>query len=72
MPIYGLTHKTDGTAISRRSVTTKLAIGLPPKEKGDHPQRLDHFIFQRKGQRGSGMSAEVVWEIDEEKSVQPA
>ena len=68
MPIFGLTHKTDGTAILRRSVTTKLAIGLPPKDKNDHPHRLDHFIFQRKGQRGSGMSAEVLWEIDLEKT----
>jgi Recombination directionality factor-like len=68
MPIYGLTHKNDGTAILRRSVTTKIAIGLPPKDKNDHPTRLDHFIFQKKGQRGSGMSAEVVWDIDEEKT----
>lgn len=68
MPIYGVTHKTDGTAILRRSVMTKIAIGLPPKDKNDHPKRLDHFIFQKKAQRGSGMSAEVVWEIDEEKT----
>lgn len=68
MPIVGLTHTTDGTAILRRSVTTKLAIGLPPKDKSDHPQRLDHFVFQKKGQRGSGMSAEVLWEIDQEKT----
>lgn len=68
MPIVGLTHTTDGAAILRRSVTTKLAIGLPPKDRNDHPQRLDHFVFQKKGQRGSGMSAEVVWEIDEEKT----
>lgn len=68
MPIYGLTHKTDGTAILRRSVTAKIAIGLPPKDKNDHPTRLDHFIFQKKGQRGSGLSADVVWEIDEEKT----
>jgi hypothetical protein len=68
MPIYGVTHKTDGTAILRRSVMTKIAIGLPPKDKNDHPKRLDHFIFQKKAQRGSGMSAEVVWEVDEEKT----
>ena len=68
MPIYGVTHKTDGTAILRRSVMTKIAIGLPPKDKNDHPKRLNHFIFQKKAQRGSGMSAEVVWEIDEEKT----
>lgn len=68
MPIVGLTHTTDGAAILRRSVTTKVAIGLPPKDKNDHPQRLDHFIFQKKGQRGSGMSAEVAWEIDQEKT----
>jgi hypothetical protein len=68
MPIYGLTHKTDGTAILRRSVRTKIAIGLPPKDKNDHPKRLDHFIFQKKAQRGSGMNAEVGWEIDEEKT----
>jgi len=68
MPIFGLTHKSDGTAILRRSVTTKLAIGLPPLDASDHPQQLDHFIFQRKSQRGSGMSAEVIWEIDVEKT----
>ena len=68
MPIVGLTHNSDGSAILRRSVTTKIAIGLPPKDKSDHPQRLDHFVFQRKGQRGSGMSAEVLWEIDREKT----
>jgi hypothetical protein len=60
MPIYGVTHKTDGTAILRRSVMTKIAIGLPPKDKNDRPKHLDHFIFQKKAQRGSGMSAEVV------------
>lgn len=68
MPIIGLTHNSDGSAMLRRSVTTKIAIGLPPKDKSDHPQRLDHFIFQRKGQRGSGISAEVLWEIDQEKT----
>jgi hypothetical protein len=68
MPIVGLTHNSDGSVMLRRSVTTKIAIGLPPKDKSDHPQRLDHFIFQRKGQRGSGISAEVLWEIDQEKT----
>jgi hypothetical protein len=68
MPIVGLTHNSDGSAMLRRSVTTKIAIGLPPRDKSDHPQRLDHFIFQRKGQRGSGISAEVLWEIDLEKT----
>lgn len=68
MPIVGLTHKSDGTALLRRSVTTKLAIGLPPVDASDHPQQLDHFIFQRKSQRGSGMSAEVIWEIDQDKT----
>ena len=68
MPIVGLTHNSDGTAVLRRSVTTKIAIGLPPKDKSGHPQRLDHFIFQRKAQRGSGMRAEVLWEIDPEKT----
>ena len=68
MPIIGLTHNSDGSAILRRSVTTKIAIGLPPKDKSDHPQSLDHFVFQRKGQRGSGISAEVLWEIDQEKT----
>lgn len=68
MPIYGITHTTDGTAILRRSVTTKLAIGLPPDGKSDHPQQLDHFIFQKKTQRGSGISADVIWEIDQEKT----
>lgn len=68
MPIYGLTHDRDGSAILRRSVTTKLAIGLPPSEKHDQPRMLDHFVFQKKVQRGSGRNLEVVWEIDEEKT----
>ena len=68
MPIVGLTHKSDGTAMLRRSVTTKLAIGLPPNGNSDHPQRLDHFVFQKKGQSSSGANAEVAWEIDEEKT----
>lgn len=68
MPIVGLTHRPDGTAMLRRSVTTKLAIGLPPDANSDHPQQLDHFIFQRKSQRGSGLSADVIWEIDPEKT----
>lgn len=68
MPIYGLTHDRDGSALLRRSVTTKLAIGLPPREKHDEPKMLDHFVFQKKVQRGSGKNLEVVWEIDEEKT----
>jgi hypothetical protein len=68
MSIVGLTHRSDGTAMLRRSVTTKIAIGLPPDANTDHPQQLDHFIFQRKSQRGSGLSAEVIWEIDDEKT----
>lgn len=48
MPIYGVTHKTDGTAILRRSVTIKIAIGIPPNDKNDHLNPLYRFLFQRK------------------------
>ena len=48
MPIYGVTHKTDGTATLRRSVTIKIAIGIPPKDKNNHLNRFDHVLFQKK------------------------
>ncbi len=69
MPIVGVTHDQHGAATHRRSVTTKIAIGLPPSGKSEEPQKLDHFVFQKKVKRGTGKKTAVVWEIDEEKMV---
>jgi hypothetical protein len=48
MPIVGVTHEKDGRVRLSRTVTTKVAIGLPPSEGQNYPTRLDHFIFLRK------------------------
>jgi hypothetical protein len=80
MPIVGVTHNGDGSVRVRRSVTMKVAIGLPPAPGSNFPKRLDHFAFQRKtsktvqktvedrnGPQASGQSVKVVaWDIDEE------
>lgn len=66
--IIGLTHDKEGQQVLRRSITTKIAIGLPPDDKTKYPTRLDHFIFQRKAVKGSGNSKEVAWEIDQERT----
>ena len=59
MGILGLTHDESGVALEKLPVTIKVAIGegpVPGSENG-HPQRLDHFVFKRKTQRGQ----DVVW-----------
>lgn len=66
--IIGLTHDKEGQQVLRRSITTKIAIGMPPDDKTKYPTRLDHFIFQRKAVKGTGTSKEVGWEIDEERT----
>jgi hypothetical protein len=58
--IKGVTHDNDGRAIQRLSVSTKVAIGLPPSEKQNHPVKLDHFVFLRKKHVAKG----VEWELD--------
>lgn len=68
MAIIGLTHDKSGNQILRRSITTKVAIGLPPDDKSNYPKRLDHFVFQRKAVAQSGNSkGQVEWEIDKER-----
>ncbi len=64
MAIIGLTQDEKGHAIQRLSVSTKIAVGLPPdKEKGRKaPMKLDFFIFLRKTNAGSGLTS--TWEID--------
>lgn len=48
MPIIGVTHTNDGEVRVNRTVTVKVAIGLPLTGESNRPQRLDHFIFLRK------------------------
>ena len=53
--IVGITHDSDGRAIQRLSVSTKVAIGLPPNGDRNHPTKLDHFVFlkKKKGEEGA-------------------
>lgn len=76
MPIVGVTHNPVGTVKVSRSVTAKVAIGLPPGVGGNYPKKLDHMVFQRKASksvevkddRGNKRTrTEVAWVIDEEK-----
>lgn len=72
MPISGVTHNGDGTIKISRSVTAKVAIGLPPGVGGNYPKKLDHFVFQKKASKtvegaDKRKRTEVAWVIDEEK-----
>jgi hypothetical protein len=58
--IVGITHDSNGRVIQRLSVSTKVAIGLPPNGDRNHPTKLDHFVFLKK-KKGEG-GAE--WEPD--------
>jgi len=61
--IYGITNDADGRVIQRLSVSTKVAIGLPPSGDKNYPSKLDHFVFLRKpldSKKGTE------WEIDPE------
>lgn len=62
MAIVGVTHEKDGRAKLSRTVTTKVAIGLPPTGNSNFPQRLDHFVFLKKIQ----VQKEIKWVTDEE------
>lgn len=75
MSIVNLTHEKDGSVRLRRSVTTKLAIGLPPDAGANFPKKLDHFVFQKKAsmrvayrdeQGTDRQRVEVVWVPDPE------
>jgi hypothetical protein len=60
--IVGITHDSDGRAIQRLSVSTKIAIGLPPNGDRNHPIKLDHFVFLKKKTGKEGLQ----WELDPE------
>lgn len=60
--IVGVTHNRDGRAVQRLSVSTKVAIGLPPNGDRNYPTKLDHFVFLRKKRTSKG----VEWEPDPE------
>jgi hypothetical protein len=64
--IIGVTHDVDGRVVQRLSVSTKLAIGLPPNGNRNHPTKLDHFVFLRKNRTAKG----VEWEPDPELTKQ--
>jgi Recombination directionality factor-like len=60
--IVGITHDPNGRVIQRLSVSTKVAIGLPPNGDNNHPTKLDHFVFLKKEKGEEG----VEWEPDPE------
>lgn len=60
--IIGVTHDSDGRVVQRLSVSTKLAIGLPPNDDRKYPIKLDHFVFLRKKKTAKG----IEWEPDPE------
>jgi hypothetical protein len=60
--IIGVTHDQDGRVVQRLSVSTKVAIGLPPNGDRNHPTKLDHFVFLRKKKSAN----RVGWEVDPE------
>ncbi|MCL5671613.1 MAG: hypothetical protein M1423_10025, partial [Acidobacteria bacterium] len=55
-----VTHDTDGRAVLRLAVSTKVAIGMPPEGDRNYPSKLDHFVFLRKKKTAKG----VDWELD--------
>jgi len=60
--IIGVTHDPGGRAVQRLSVSTKVAIGIPPQGDRNYPSKLDHFVFLRKKKTAKG----VEWEPDPE------
>ena len=60
--IIGVTHDPDGRAVQRLSVSTKVAIGMPPQGDRNYPCKLDHFVFLHKKKTPKG----VEWESDPE------
>jgi predicted hydrocarbon binding protein len=60
--IKGITHDLEGRPKVRRSVTTKLAIGLPPEGSRNYPTKLDHIAFLKKVYEGK----EIKWVTDED------
>jgi hypothetical protein len=61
--IVGLTNEKDGSPRLHRTVTTKIAIGLPPDDKSNYPKKLDHFVFLKQVMVDNKMQ----WVVDQEK-----
>lgn len=60
MAIVGVTVSASGESLQRLAITTKVAIGEVVKtQNGTRPNKLDHFIFLRKG-------IKLEWEPDPE------
>lgn len=57
--IVGSTVSKEGALIQRLPVATKVAIGLAPAGQRNYPERLDHFIFLKRG------SEKGAWVADE-------
>ena len=64
MAIIGLTCDKEGRTIQRLSVSTKVAVGLPPDENANRraPMKLDFFLFLRKTNAGGSLNS--TWEPD--------
>jgi hypothetical protein len=63
MAILGLTVSESGESMQRLAVTTKVAIGEVVKtQTGTRPNKLDHFVFLRKGAKS------LEWEADPDLS----
>ena len=60
--IIGVTHDHDDRVVQRLSVSTKVSIGLPTNGDGNHPTKLDQFVFLRKKKSAN----RVEWEADPE------
>jgi hypothetical protein len=64
MAILGLTVNESGESMQRLAITTKVAIGEVVKTQGGgtRPNKLDHFVFLRKGAKS------LEWEADPDLS----
>jgi Recombination directionality factor-like len=60
--IKGVTHDNEGRIVQHLSVSTKVAIGLPPTDGKNRPTKLDHFVLLRKKKGPKG----IEWELDPE------
>lgn len=63
MGIIGLTHDEQGQVKIRRSVVTKIAIGIPPTAGKNYPSTIDHFRILKKGT----IDGKAGWVADTEK-----
>ena len=57
MGIIGVTNTESGEIIQRLPVSIKLSIGTGPRGDQNFPQKLDHFLLQRKTKRDK----DLIW-----------